>query len=111
MATAGALLTTWVTFVPCFMWIFLGAPFVERLYGSPVLSGALAAITAAVVGVVANLAVWFGGHVLAPEGRLDPFALAVGIVVLVGLFRWKWDVVPVVLGAGLAGLVYWVAGR
>jgi chromate transporter len=70
------------------------------------LSGALAAITAAVVGVVANLAVWFGGHVLAPDGKLDVFALAMGLVVGVGLTRWKWDVVPVVIGAGLAGLVY-----
>ncbi|HEV8124565.1 MAG TPA: chromate efflux transporter [Gemmatimonadales bacterium] len=106
MATAGALLTTWVTFVPCFMWIFLGAPFVERLYGSRVLSGALAAITAAVVGVVANLAVWFGGHVLAPDGKLDLFSLAVGLVVWIGLTRWKWNVVPVVIGAGVAGLLY-----
>jgi chromate transporter len=106
MATLGALLTTWVTFVPCFMWIFIGAPYVERLYGSVLLSGALAAITAAVVGVIANLAVWFGAHVLAPDGRLDWFALVIGVVVLVGLFRWKWNVVPVVLGAGLAGLIY-----
>jgi len=110
MATAGALLTTWVTFVPCFMWIFVGAPFVERLYGNRMLSGALAAITAAVVGVVANLAVWFGGHVLAPGGKLDVFALAMGLVVWAGLTRWKWNVVPVVIGAGLAGLAYWVAG-
>jgi chromate transporter len=106
MATLGALLTTWVTFVPCFMWIVIGAPYVERLYGSVLLSGALAAITAAVVGVIANLAVWFGAHVLAPDGRLDWFALVIGVVVLVGLFRWKWNVVPVVLGAGLAGLIY-----
>ena len=56
----GAALTTWVTFVPCFLWIFLGAPFVERLRSNAALSGALAAITAAVVGVIANLALWFG---------------------------------------------------
>jgi chromate transporter len=111
MATAGALLTTWVTFVPCFMWIFLGAPHVERLYGNQRLGSTLAAITAAVVGVIANLSVWFAGHVIVPGGRLDPFALVIGVVALVGLVRWKWDVVPVVLGAGLAGLFYrWVAG-
>lgn len=60
----GALITVWVTFVPCFVWIFLGAPFVESLRGNQKLSGALAAITAAVVGVIANLSVWFAIHVL-----------------------------------------------
>ncbi len=60
----GAILTTWVTFVPCFLWIFLGAPYVERLRSNRALSGALAAITAAVVGVILNLAVWFGLHVI-----------------------------------------------
>jgi chromate transporter len=110
MATAGALLTTWVTFVPCFMWIFLGAPYVERLYGNPRLGSTLAAITAAVVGVVANLSLWFAGHVVFPEGRIDPFALLLGLAALIGLIRWKWDVVPVVLGSGLAGLIYnWLA--
>src|SRR3546814_14984995 len=58
-ATVGAILTTWVTFVPCFLWIFAGAPFVERLRGNPALSAALTAITAAVVGVILNLAIWF----------------------------------------------------
>jgi chromate transporter len=63
-ATFGAVLTTWVTFVPCFLWIFLGAPFIERLRGNAALSGALSAITAAVVGVILNLAIWFALHVL-----------------------------------------------
>jgi chromate transporter len=106
MATAGALITTWVTFVPCFMWIFLGAPHVERLYGNHRLSTVLTAITAAVVGVIANLSVWFAGHVIVPDGRLDPFTLVLSLVVLAGLIRWKWNVVMVVLGAGLAGLIY-----
>jgi chromate transporter len=67
----GAGLTTWVTFVPCFMWIFLGAPYIERLRGNLALSAALAAVTAAVVGVVLNLAVWFAMHVLfAQVGQL-----------------------------------------
>lgn len=60
----GALLTTWVTFAPCFLWIFLGAPYVEALRGHRAAASALAAITAAVVGVIANLALWFGLHVL-----------------------------------------------
>ncbi len=60
--TLAGLLTTWVTFTPCFLWIFLGAPFIERLRGNQALGGALAAITAAVVGVILNLAVWFALH-------------------------------------------------
>jgi chromate transporter len=106
MGTLGALLTTWVTFVPCFMWIFLGAPHVERLYGNAGLGSTLAAITAAVVGVVANLSVWFAGHVVVHNGKVDLVAIAIGAVVFVGLTRWKWDVVPVVLGSGMAGLLY-----
>jgi chromate transporter len=106
MATAGALVTTWVTFVPCFMWIFLGAPHVERLYGSQRLGSTLAAITAAVVGVVANLSLWFAAHVVFPAGQLDPFALIIGLVALAGLIWWKWEVIPVVIGAGLLGLGY-----
>jgi chromate transporter len=60
----GSLVTTWVTFVPCFFWIFLGAPFVERLRSNKALNSALSAITAAVVGAVLNLAVWFALHAL-----------------------------------------------
>ncbi len=60
----GALLTLWVTFAPCFLWIFLGGPYVEALRGNRALSAALGAITAAVVGVIMNLALWFGLHVL-----------------------------------------------
>jgi chromate transporter len=67
---AGALLTVWVTFLPCFAWIFLGAPFVERLHAAPRLKGALAAVTAAVVGVIANLALWFALRVL--FARVEP---------------------------------------
>jgi chromate transporter len=63
----GAILTVWVTFVPCFLWIFLGAPYVEALRGNKALSGALATITASVVGVIANLALWFGLHVMFRE--------------------------------------------
>lgn len=63
----GASLTTWATFVPCFLWIFLGAPYIERLRNNKAVSGALAAITAAVVGVILNLAIWFGMHVVFKE--------------------------------------------
>ena len=64
LASAGALLTTWVTFLPCFVWIFAGAPYVERLRSHQALAAALSAITAAVVGVIANLALWFGFNFL-----------------------------------------------
>jgi chromate transporter len=74
MGALGAVLTVWVTFVPCFLWIFLGAPYVERLRGNVALSSALAAITAAVVGVIANLALWFAMHVL--FARLDAWSVA-----------------------------------
>ena len=63
-ATLGALLTTWVTFLPCFVWIFAGAPHVDRLRSQKALSAALSAITAAVVGVIANLAMWFALNLL-----------------------------------------------
>ncbi|MEX2743905.1 chromate efflux transporter [Rhizobium mongolense] len=67
--TLAAVLTTWVTFIPSFLWIFLGAPFIERLRGDPALTGAMSAITAAVVGVILNLAIWFGVHVLFSDVR------------------------------------------
>ena len=81
-ATLGGLLTTWVTFVPCFLWIFLGAPFIERMRENKVLSTALTAITAAVVGVILNLAVWFGMHVVFEEVRMvTDFGLALDVPV------------------------------
>ena len=108
--TIGALITTWTTFVPCFLWIFLGAPYIERMRGEVKLTSALSSITAAVVGVVLNLAVWFGLHTLFPErGIVNWFAVVVGLVAFLGMWRWKWDVVPVVLGSGALGLIYHVA--
>ena len=104
-ATLGALLTTWTTFVPCFLWIFLGAPHIEQLRGNEKLTTALSAVTAAVVGVVLNLAVWFGLPVLFPAGTaVDWFAVAVSAVAFAGMVKWKWDIIPVVLGAGALGL-------
>ena len=94
-ATAGALLTTWVTFVPCFLWIFLGAPYVERLRGNRQLAAALSSITAAVVGVIMNLVVWFGMHALFPGGTtIDWLALTIAIVAFIGILRWHWDIIP-----------------
>lgn len=106
-ATLGALVTSWMTFVPSFMFIFVGAPYIERLRENARLTMALSAITAAVVGVVLNLAVWFGLNVLVPEsGRVDWYAVVVSVVAFVGLTRWKWDVIPVVALAGVSGLIY-----
>ena len=106
-ATLGALITTWATFVPCFLWIFLGAPHIEQLRGNARLSSALSAITAAIVGVVLNLAIWFALHVFFPAPNVvDWMALAISAVGLFGMLRWRWDVVPVVLGAALTGVVY-----
>jgi chromate transporter len=108
-ATLGAAITTWATFVPCFIWIFLGAPYVEQLRGNAKLNAALSAVTAAVVGVILNLAVWFGTHALFPQGRADVFAIILSIVAFVALLRWKLDVILVVVLSGLAGLIYQLA--
>ncbi len=106
-ATLGAAMTTWVTFVPCFLWILLGAPHIERLRGNRQLGTALTAVTAAVVGVILNLAFWFSWHVLFPAGApVNWFGIVLGVVAFVGMVRWKWDVIPVVLGAGLLGVVW-----
>src|SRR5207244_627834 len=104
-ATLGALLTTWVTFTPCFLWIFLGGPHIEQLRGNVKLASTLSAITAAIVGVILNLAVWFALRVFfSLAGVMDWFALIVSVVAFVGMLRWKWDIIPVVLGCGLVGL-------
>jgi chromate transporter len=117
----GAVLTVWVTFVPCFLWIFAGAPYVEAIRGRAGLSAALAAITAAVVGVVLNLAVWFALHVLfakiaeihqwglrllVPDlASLDPLSLILSAAALVALLRFKLGMLPVLAGAAACGLV------
>jgi len=105
--TLGALITTWATFTPCFLWIFLGGPHIEQLRGNVKLTAALSAITAAVVGVVMNLAVWFAINALFPNhGAIDWFAFVVSLIAFVGMLRWKWDIIPVVLGSGALGLIY-----
>lgn len=106
-ATLGALITTWVTFTPCFLWIFLGAPHIERLRGNKKLSSVLSTITAAIVGVILNLAVWFALHVFFPApAKVDWFALGLSAVTLLAMLRWKWSVIAVVVGSGILGLVY-----
>src|SRR4029453_6699959 len=80
--------------------------FADILGGIKSLSSALATVTAAVVGVILNLALWFGLHVIFPRsGNVDWFAVVVCAVTFVGMLRWKWNIVPVVLGSGLVGLI------
>jgi chromate transporter len=116
-----AVLTVWVTFAPCFAFIFLGAPYVERLHANRALTGALAAVTAAVVGVIANLALWFGLRVLfadvqrvqiGPVGldvpvptSLDPLALALAALAALCLFCVRIGLLPTLGVTALVGLV------
>lgn len=105
-ATLGAGITTWTTFVPCFLWIFLGAPHIERMRQNRMVTCALSVVTAAVVGVILNLAVWFGVHLLFPDGTsLDWIPAGISLIAFVGLVRWKWDILPVIAGAGALGVL------
>ena len=115
------MITLWVTFVPCFLWIFAGAPFIDRLSTLPRLRGALSAITAAVVGVILNLAIWFALNVLflnhsqfaygpfkltIPEwSSLDPRVLAIMALCALLLLRFHWNVVLVLTTAALCGIL------
>jgi chromate transporter len=105
-ATFGALITTWVTFTPCFLWVFLGGPHIEQLRGNKRIAMTLSAVTAAVVGVVLNLAVWFALHVIYPERHFDWFAIALCLAALIAMLRWKLGVIPVILAGGALGLIY-----
>ena len=98
-ATLGALMTTWATFTPCFLWIFLGGPYIEKLRGNMKLTAALSAVTAAVVGVILNLAVWFALNALFPSGRINWFAFVVFLVAFLGMLRWNGKSFPLFLGA------------
>jgi chromate transporter len=119
--TLGALLTTWVTFLPCFVWIFAGAPFIERLRGNAALASALGAITAAVVGVILNLAIWFALHYLftpvdpvragpfhmdAPVfASLDPLAAGLSLLAVAWLFVLKRSVFETLAVTAAGGLI------
>ncbi len=121
----GAMITTWVTFVPCFLWIFLGAPYIEALRGNQSLSAALSAITAAVVGVVLNLAAWFALHVVftaVNEVRtfgmklqvpvwetIDFAALALAVAALVAMLRFKVGMIPTLFVSAALGVIYQMA--
>lgn len=125
-ATLGGLLTTWVTFTPCFLWIFLGAPYIEGLRDNKVLTSALTAITAAVVGVILNLATWFGLHVIFDEvGTMTSFGLdldvpvwsslnlaaaALVVAALVAVFRFGYGAVTVLAYCAFAGMALAVTG-
>ena len=121
----GAMITTWVTFVPCFLWIFLGAPYIEALRGHQSLSAALSAITAAVVGVVLNLAAWFALHVVFSKvdtvrtfgmtlhvpvwETVDVAALALAVAALVAMLRFKVGMIPTLAISAMFGAIYKMA--
>jgi chromate transporter len=124
--TLGGLLATWVTFTPCFLWIFLGAPFVEKLRGNKALDAALSAITAAVVGVVLNLAIWFAVHTVfrqtvpvrafplsfdAPNLlSADVWALVLSVAAAVAIFRFKVGMIPTLAVFCAAGIALHLVG-
>ena len=125
--TLGGLLATWVTFIPCFLWIFLGAPFIEVLRGNKALHGALSAITAAVVGVVLNLAVWFAIHTVFREvdpvrfgpfafdaprmASVDAWALVISVAAAIAIFRFKIGMIPTLAGCCAAGVALFLFGK
>jgi chromate transporter len=125
-ATLGGLLATWVTFTPCFLWIFLGAPFIETLRGHKGLAGALTAITAAVVGVILNLSIWFALHTVFREtspvrsfglsfdmpviSSVDVPALILAIAAATAIFRFNMGMLTVLAGSCAAGVLLRLAG-
>ncbi len=124
--TLGGLLATWVTFTPCFLWIFLGAPFVERLRGNAAIAATLSAISAAVVGVIMNLAIWFAIHTvfhaavpfrdfglrvdLPVPSSVDPWALALAIAAMAAIFRFKLGMIRTLLACSMAGIALHLLG-
>jgi chromate transporter len=124
-ATLAGLLVTWVTFTPCFLWVFLGAPYVEALRGVRALGAALSAVTAAVVGVILNLAVWFGIHMIFRETvawqgfgfnlsvpvlpSLDVFAAILSVAAALAIFRFKIGIIQALLACSFAGVVLQLA--
>jgi chromate transporter len=115
---AGATVATFFTFLPSFVFILLGAPAIERTRHDVAFTAPLVGITAAVVGVIMNLAVFFAYHVLWPHGIVQPVGLGtlftgfewisalIGVAAFVALWRFKVGIIPVVIACGVAGLVY-----
>ena len=119
---AGAVVTLWMTFAPCFLWIFAGAPYIDAIGKRPRLAGALAAITAAVVGVILNLSVWFGLHVLFGKverfdggwfkpwnpdwAHLDWFALGLSLVAALALLRFHLGIIKTLMLCAALGAVW-----
>ncbi|SED97400.1 chromate transporter [Rhizobiales bacterium GAS188] len=124
--TLGGLLATWVTFTPCFLWIFLGAPFIEQLRGNKELAGALSAITAAVVGVILNLATWFAIHTIFHETKpftgfglsvdapilasVDAWALALSVAAVVAIFRFRAGMIQTLFACSAVGVLLYLGG-
>jgi chromate transporter len=124
--TLGGLLATWVTFTPCFLWIFLGAPFIETLRGNKGLAGALSAITAAVVGVILNLSIWFALHTVFHQttpvrsfglsfdmpvlSSVDIAALLLAVAAATAIFRFNMGMLTVLGGSCAAGVLLRLAG-
>jgi chromate transporter len=124
--TLGGLLATWVTFTPCFLWIFLGAPYVETLRGNKGLAGALGAITAAVVGVILNLSIWFALHTVFRQttpvrsfglafdlpvwSSLDWPALLLAVAAATAIFRFNLGMLTVLAGSCAVGVLLRLAG-
>ena len=103
----GSLVATYFTFLPSFFFILLGGPYIEKIRGNKKLSATLSAITASVVGVVLNLAVWFGMNVLLPEpGICNWFGLALGLTAFVALQWGKMGMIPVIMGSAVLGFVW-----
>ncbi len=108
-ATVCALITTWATFLPSFLMVFLGAPHVEHLRNAPRLGASLAAITSAVVGVILSLAVWFAWHAIFPDGKWaspDVFVAVVAVLSFIALQRLKAGVGTVIGGGAILGLLW-----
>jgi chromate transporter len=124
--TLGGLVAQWTTFVPSFLWIFMGAPYIEALRANKGLTAALTAITAAVVGVILNLAIWFGLHTLFAEvderhafgmmlhvpvlSTLSVASLVLSIAAMLALFRFKLGMIRTLIGCSVAGMVLYFAG-
>ena len=123
-AVLASILTTWVTFVPCFLWIFLGAPFIERLRNNRALTGAMTAITAGIVGVITNLAVWFALHVMFTSivrwealgitidvpvlSSVNLASVALTVSAIAAIFWLRWGMLPTLLATSLAGMAWYL---